>query len=89
MNNNCNLVSLVYKENVLGSALIFKHGDVMTFLLVGLDYSKNKEYDTYFNIVYRIISLAIEKKCKVLEMGQTSYYLKGRCGGYCEEMYFL
>ena len=61
----------------------------MTFLLVGLDYSKNKEYDTYFNIVYRIISLAIEKKCKVLEMGQTSYYLKGRCGGYCEEMYFF
>jgi predicted N-acyltransferase len=89
MNNNCNLVSLIYKENVLGSALIFKHGDVMTFLLVGLDYSKNKEYDTYFNIVYRIISLAIEKKCKVLEMGQTSYYLKGRCGGYCEEMYFF
>jgi hypothetical protein len=88
LKSNCRLIQVVYNKNVIGSALIFQKDDVMTFLLVGLDYSRNNEFDVYFNIIYRIISLAIENKCRVLEMGQTSYYLKQRCGGNCEEMFF-
>ena len=88
LKSNCKLIQLIYNKDVLGSAIIFQKSDVMTFVLVGLNYSRNKEYDVYFNIVYRIIALAIENKCRVLEMGQTSYYFKQRCGGNCEEMFF-
>lgn len=85
---NSSLIQVVFDNKVIGSAVICQKDKVMTFLLVGLDYSMNKKFDVYFNIVYRIISLAIENKCTVLEMGQTSYYLKQRCGGKCEEMFF-
>lgn len=89
MNNHCRMISLVKEEKILGSALIFRQKDTMTFLLIGMDYEENKIYDTYFNIVYKIISFAIEERCKLLEMGQTSYYLKLRCGGNCEDRYFF
>ena len=84
----CYLVSLVDKEKELGSALVMHLNHTMVFFLIGLDYDQNRKYDTYFNLIYRIISLAIEKKCSMLELGQTSYYFKQRCGGSCEEMFF-
>lgn len=85
---DCRLIQVIFDNKVIGSAIICQKDKVMTFLLVGLDYSLNQKFDVYFNIVYRIISLSLENRCRVLEMGQTSYYLKQRCGGKCEEMFF-
>ncbi len=85
---NFSLISLKDKDEVLGSALICRDNDVMTFLLIGMDYDKMKKYDTYFNLVYKVISQAIKERFRILDMGQTSYYFKQRCGGVCEERYF-
>jgi predicted N-acyltransferase len=74
--------------DVLGSAILMIHKDVITFMLVGLDYSRRDEFDVYFNLVYGIISLAIQRGCTRLNLGQTSYWLKQRIGGNCTPEFF-
>ncbi|MBN2440454.1 MAG: GNAT family N-acetyltransferase [Spirochaetales bacterium] len=74
------ILSFVLNGRVLGAALIHSKGEKMTFLLIGLDYTKNRCYDVYFNLIYGIISLAIKEGCKYLDMGQTSHFIKQRVG---------
>jgi predicted N-acyltransferase len=75
-------------SEVLGAALLCPVGKTLTFLLVGLDYSKRDDYDVYFNLIYGIIKIALERGCSELNLGQTSYYIKQRIGGTCIPAYF-
>jgi predicted N-acyltransferase len=90
MKEDWDLLALVKGEEVLGAALLSTSNKIMTFVLVGLDYAKRDEYDVYFNLVYGIIDLAIQRGCRELNLGQTSYWLKQRIGGICipEYLYF-
>lgn len=88
MNEEFELLSFVKSKEVLGSAILCTHGKSITFLLIGLNYSKLKEYDVYFNITYALIKLAIDRHCTTLHLGQTSYYLKQRVGGICSNLFF-
>lgn len=73
---------------VLGAALLYSHEKTMTFLLVGINYLRRDEFAVYFNLIYGILKLAMERDCKQLDLGQTSYYIKQRIGGECIPTYF-
>ena len=88
MRHDLAVLAFVQEREVLGSALLTTHNGAMTFMLVGLDYARRDQYDVYFNLVYGIISLAIEQGCRELHLGQTSYWLKQRVGGECIPEYF-
>lgn len=90
MDKDTEIVAMRDGNRILGSALLMQSGDSLFFVLVGLDYARRDEFDVYFNLVYAIIALAIQRKCQWLYLGQTSYWLKQRVGGYCvpEYLYF-
>ncbi|HYY55728.1 MAG TPA: GNAT family N-acetyltransferase [Pyrinomonadaceae bacterium] len=66
---------------LLSAAVMLFTRRVATFLLVGIDYDHNRTYHSYFNIVIEVIREAINAGVERLELGQTSYDLKGRLGG--------
>ena len=51
-----------------------------TWLLAGIDYGANRRCQAYLNVVAEVVRAAIESGAPALEMGQTSYDLKGRMG---------
>ncbi len=51
-----------------------------TWLLAGIDYGVNERCQAYPNVVAEVVRAAIESGAPELEMGQTSYDLKGRMG---------
>jgi predicted N-acyltransferase len=83
MKDDIKVLAMVKSKEVLGAAILTISEKTMTFLLVGLDYSRRDQYEVYFNLVYGIISLAIERGSTRLDLGQTSYWLKQRIGGVC------
>ena len=85
--SKCKLLSLVVAEKIVSSAVLVFHGDTLTFMLVGKDEEKD-EYDSYFNLVYGIISVAIQNGCKKIKMGQTAYWVK-QCVGASPEDEFI
>ena len=88
MHGELEILALVQGKEVLGVALLTNDSAGMTFLLVGLDYPSRDRFDVYFNLVYGIIALAIERGCEHLDLGQTSYWLKEQVGAVCTEEYF-
>ena len=89
MHDEFELLSFVQGKEVLGSAILHTHDKSLTFLLIGLNYRTLRAYDVYFNMTYALVKLAIDRRCSVLNLGQTSYYLKQRIGGTCNNLYFL
>jgi predicted N-acyltransferase len=51
-----------------------------TWLLAGIDYAVNAGLQAYLNLALEVVRLAIGSGAGALEMGQTSYDLKGRLG---------
>lgn len=88
MRGDWDVLALCKGNEILGAALLTTADRAMTFALVGLDYGKRDQYDSYFNLVYGIIQLAIQRQCRELNLGQTSYWLKQRIGGLCEPEFF-
>lgn len=77
------LLSLVADKKVISSAILIFNNDTLTFMLVGRERPKD-EYDSYFNLIYGMIQLAIENGCKKVKMGQTAYWVK-QCVGSVPE----
>lgn len=69
------ILSLVADGKVISSAILTSKKDVLIFMLVGRKFNKD-EYDSYFNLVYGIIQVAIEQGYKKIKMGQTAYWVK-------------
>lgn len=88
LQNDIEILAMIKEEEILGVIIFTVYENTMTFLWVGLDYSKRDECDVYFNLVYGIISQAIERGCSKLQLGQTSYWFKHRIGGICIPQYF-
>lgn len=61
-------------------AVVLDGPTVSTWLLVGMDYSRLRETAAYHVAVLEVIAHAIARGARALEMGQTSYALKGRLG---------
>ncbi|HEY4324244.1 MAG TPA: peptidogalycan biosysnthesis protein [Mucilaginibacter sp.] len=77
------LLNFVTDRKVISSAIVFFENSTLTFMLVGREHPKD-EYDSYFNLIYGIIQLAIENDCKKVKMGQTAYWVK-QCVGSMPE----
>jgi predicted N-acyltransferase len=88
MNEDMEVLALVKGEQILAAAIVTAYQNVMTFLLAGLDYSKLNENDIYFNLLYGIVSRALQRGCTRLDLGQTPYWLKQCIGGQETPVYF-
>jgi predicted N-acyltransferase len=73
------LLNLVVKGRIISSAVLIFKDDTITFMLAGRENDRD-EYDSYFNLVYGIIALAIQSGCKKIKLGQTAYWVK-QCVG--------
>lgn len=73
----------------LAAALLSNYRGTLTFLFVGLDYAHRDEHCIYLNLLNFIVQYAIEQRCSLVDLGQTSYWLKQRLGGEAEPMYFF
>ncbi len=85
--NKYKILSLVVKGEVISSAVLIFTGDTLIFMLAGREHGKDK-YDSYFNLVYGIIALAMQEGCREIKMGQTSYWVK-QCVGAKAEPEFI
>ena len=83
---NCKLLNLLVKGKVISSGVLIFYKDTLTFMLVARENEKDK-YDSYFNLIYGIIALAIETGCKKIKLGQTAYWVKQCVGGEPEKEY--
>jgi hypothetical protein len=88
MRDDVRLLLLEYDGKVLGAAILANYQKTLTFLFVGFDYAHRDEHAVYLNLLNGIVRHAIDSGCRVIDLGQTSYWLKQRLGGEAEPMYF-
>jgi len=88
MREDLNLLLLEHEGRTLGAAILTNYQGTLTFLFVGFDYVHRDEHAVYLNLLNGIVRRAIESECRLLDLGQTSYWLKQRLGGQTEPMYF-
>jgi len=62
------------------AAVMLFSPNLATWLLAGIDYAANQECHAYLNLIAEVVRQAIASGTPALEMGQTSYDLKGRMG---------
>ncbi|MEO6907317.1 MAG: GNAT family N-acetyltransferase [Abditibacteriaceae bacterium] len=76
------LVTLREKSSgkLVGIEVLLLTPDGVQDLYTGVDYTLNKRYNLYFNLVYPAIALACENGWAAISMGQTSYAFKSRLG---------
>lgn len=81
------VILLKRNEEALGFSFFLLDDYTARLLYIGMDYKKNKEYLTYFNIFYSGVKFAIENKFKKIELGVTTYDFKMRIGGKIVSLY--
>lgn len=86
-NYNSEIYEFVDKDtdNVIGFIQLKKFDDRLCFLFGGFNKEDVKKYDIYYNMILKIIEIAIEKKAKIIEFGQTAEESKLKIG--CREVY--
>jgi predicted N-acyltransferase len=87
LSDTCSTIVLFRnKEIIIGFVLLMEEGSTLKPLCIGLDYSISYEYDIYFNMLYEIIKIAIDRGKTSIEFGQTSYFPKLRVGACLENL---
>lgn len=83
------VLHFIAKGKLLSTAVLVFSGDTLTFMLLGREDEKDA-YDSYFNLVYGILALAIRRGIHKLKLGQTAYWVKKCIGGTAEDefLYF-
>ena len=77
---------LVERDGELLAAAVLLHAPgVLTFLLAGIDYARHRQCQSYLTLVTAIVAEAIRSGAARLELGQTTYDLKGRLGARTSE----
>lgn len=72
-------------DNVTGFIQLKEFNDKLCFLFGGFNKEDVEKYDIYYNMLLKIIEIAIEKKVKTIEFGQTAEESKLKIG--CREVY--
>ncbi|MGE5179680.1 MAG: GNAT family N-acetyltransferase [Bacteroidota bacterium] len=73
---------LLERDGSLEAAAVLLDGcGMVTFLLAGIDYERNRTDRAYQNLVAEVVAEAIHSGARRLELGQTSMALKSRLGG--------
>ena len=84
-----NLTAYYSQENLLGWYISTMYGKKFYFFLGGIDYELNKQFNTYFNILFGIVREGIEKRASLIDLGQTAEIPKTRLGGEVVERFML
>ena len=87
--SNFTLTTFFDKSVVIGWYISAIYKDIFYFFMGGIDYSMNKRYNTYLNILFRLLKEGIEKKASLIDLGQTAEIPKTRLGGKVVEKYML
>jgi hypothetical protein len=53
---------------------------------IGLDYSRNPEFELYQNVLYCMINEGITRKCKIVNLGRTASEIKTTVGAKAEDL---
>lgn len=80
------ILTVQVNNTIISAALIIPLEDELTFMLVGHQ-SEKDEYDSYYNLVYGIIQLGIQRNVKKINLGQTAYWVKLRLGAVAEPVF--
>jgi hypothetical protein len=88
LREDLNLLLIEQEGRILGAAILTNYQGTLTFLFIGFDYAHRDEHAVYLNLLNGIVRHAIGSGCSLLDLGQTSYWLKQRLGGQTEPMYF-
>ena len=72
-------------ENAVGFIQLKEFDGRLCFLFGGFNKEDVEKYDIYYNMLLKIIEIAIEKKVKTIEFGQTAEESKLKIG--CREVY--
>ena len=83
------LTALFYDEILIGWYITVSFRGKLYFFLGGLDYTRNRKFNTYFNILTEIVKEGIEKRATWIDLGQTAEIPKLRLGGKPVEKYML
>jgi len=75
------LTAFYHAEVLTGWMITVSFRKKLYFFLGGIDYTLNRQYHTYFNILAEIIKEGIEMKASVIDLGQTAEIPKIRLGG--------
>ena len=67
-------------EDVVGFFSAWEHATVFDMFYIGFDYSKNEEFQLYFNILFFAIEQAIASGKEKLILGRTALEAKARLG---------
>lgn len=70
---------------LVGFVQVLIKGEVMDAGFIGIDQEKKKQHGIYFSLVMHAVDLAIQERCKSIEMGETHYYFKKVLGGVLME----
>ncbi len=65
---------------LLAAAILLQAPGALTFLLAGIDYAHHLQSQAYLTLVAELVAEAIRRGARRLELGQTTYDLKGRLG---------
>jgi len=88
MDEDIMILAIEIENDIVGAAIIIKEKKKLTYLLVGIDYNIQEHQLILMNLLYGIFKLAMDYGCDILDLGQTSYWLKQRLGGECTKEYF-
>ncbi len=83
--------TLRYNEQTLAFVSLFydKKENELNFIFGGMDYSKLKEYDLYYNMLIAILKKGMELQVSRINLGQTAEYAKCFVGARLEERYMI
>ncbi len=87
-NLSTKLILIKKDDLLLGHVSIIEKNESFVPLFLGYDKALNKDYDVYFNLVYKILEVAIEEKKKYIKFGQTADYFKQKMGCYSTSVWW-
>jgi len=87
--SNFRLTAYYHQEHLLGWYISTVFKEKYYFFLGGIDYGRNKHFNTYFNILVGVLREGIEKNASLIDLGQTAEIPKIRLGGKVVEKFML
>ncbi len=88
MGNDIFLLKLQQGPRIFAVALLLRDQNQLTFMLLGRGEEKDP-YDSYFNLIYGILSLAMQWGVQTINLGQTAYWVKQRVGALPKEQFLF
>ena len=87
LGDDCFLIVATLKREPVGFCLMLHDGPLLSWVFSGLDYSRNREAFTYFNMIYAVLEYAIDHAYDAVDLGITTLVPKMDVGGVVTTQY--